>query len=117
MTASPLQRATATAGLLALVPIAALLATEAITPRDAALRAVAVIAAITVITRVLRLAVGSLAGRMDRTSRTAATAEHRAAQTSSSGDGTRRDLTEAFDATARGAVSASESSQSAVRTG
>ena len=72
MSASPLRRTFAVLGMLALIPILALMATEAITPIDAAIRALSVWLAVVVLGRIAR---AFLAGALRRVERRAGEAE------------------------------------------
>jgi NhaP-type Na+/H+ or K+/H+ antiporter len=69
MSAGPLRRTTAGLGLVGLVPIALLLATGAITPEEAAMRAVAVAVAVVVVGRVAHAILTRLLRRMERRGR------------------------------------------------
>lgn len=77
MSASPLRRTFAVLGMLALIPILALMATGAITPMDAAIRALSVWLAVVVLGRIAR---AFLAGALRRVERRAGDAEPGAAQ-------------------------------------
>lgn len=66
MSAGPIQRAMGAVGLIALAPTAVMLATDAITPADAAVRAVATVAGILVISRLVDLWFRSVAGSLER---------------------------------------------------
>lgn len=72
MSAGPLRRTFAVLGMLALIPILALMATEAITPMDAAIRALAVWLAVVVLGRIAR---AFLAGALRRVERRASDLE------------------------------------------
>ncbi|HSK21949.1 MAG TPA: hypothetical protein VK906_02170 [Egicoccus sp.] len=77
MSASPLRRTFAVMGMLALIPILALMATGAITPMDAAIRALSVWLAVVVLGRIAR---AFLAGALRRVERRAGDPEPDAAQ-------------------------------------
>lgn len=73
MSASPLRRTFAVLGMVALIPILALMATGAITPMDAAIRALCVWLAVVVLGRIAR---AFLAGALRRVERRAGDVEH-----------------------------------------
>jgi hypothetical protein len=73
MSASPLRRTFAVLGMVALIPILALMATGAITPMDAAIRALCVWLAVVVLGRIAR---AFLAGALRRVERRAGDLEH-----------------------------------------
>lgn len=66
MSVGPLRRLTGAVGLVALVPTAWLLATNAITLTDAAMRATATLIAVVAVGRVIGWVVGGLAGSFER---------------------------------------------------
>lgn len=76
MQVGPLRRLTGTIGLLALVPIAVMLATGAITPVDAAVRGIVAGVAVVVIGRVARVAVAHVANDFARTGNAGPTQHH-----------------------------------------
>lgn len=65
MSAGPLRRVIGVFGLLALAPIAVALATGAVAPEDAAMRAVAVGVVVVVIGRVARLVLSAAVRRFE----------------------------------------------------
>ncbi|MFA9430907.1 hypothetical protein [Egicoccus sp. AB-alg2] len=73
MSAGPLRRLFAGLGMLALIPILALMASGAITPVDAAVRALSVAVAVVALGNVARLVLTGALRRVER--RTAARAE------------------------------------------
>jgi predicted lysophospholipase L1 biosynthesis ABC-type transport system permease subunit len=62
----PLRRATATVGLVALIPIASLLVLGAVTPEAAAIRASAVVLAVVVVGNVARAVLTRVLRRVER---------------------------------------------------
>ncbi|MFA9446437.1 hypothetical protein [Egicoccus sp. AB-alg6-2] len=76
MSAGPLRRAIAALGMLALIPILAMMASGAITPIDAAIRALSVAAAVIVLGNVAR---AFLTGALRRVERRASAEERRTA--------------------------------------
>lgn len=66
MSAGPLRRTAATLGLLGLLPIAYLLIVGAITPEEAALRAVAVAVVVVAVGRAARVVLTRMLRRMER---------------------------------------------------
>ncbi|HEY8340501.1 MAG TPA: hypothetical protein VIK95_11555 [Egibacteraceae bacterium] len=72
MSAGPVQRAMGAVGLVALAPTAVMLVTEAITPADAAVRAVATVAGILLLSRLVDLWFRSVAGSLEREAERAA---------------------------------------------
>lgn len=69
MSAGPLRRTAAALGLLGLLPIAYLLIVGAITPEEAALRAVAVAVAVVLVGRLARVVLTRMLHRMERRGR------------------------------------------------
>ncbi|MEX2505166.1 MAG: hypothetical protein WD378_09960 [Egicoccus sp.] len=66
MSASPLRRTFAVLGMLALIPILALMATEEITPMDAAIRALSVWLAVVVLGRIAHAFLAAALRRVER---------------------------------------------------
>lgn len=68
MNVGPLRRITATAGLLALLPITWLLANGALTPEEAAIRAIVVAVVVVVIGNTMRAILTRMLRRVERRS-------------------------------------------------
>lgn len=68
MNIGPLRRITATVGLLALLPIAWLLANGALTPEEAAIRAIVVAVVVVVVGNTLRAILTRMLRRVERRS-------------------------------------------------
>ncbi len=66
MTVGPLRRATGLVGLVALAPTAVMLATGALAPQEAAMRAVAVLVAVVVVGHAARVTLTGLVQRFER---------------------------------------------------
>lgn len=66
MSPGPLRRITATVGLLAMAPIAVMLLTSALTPQEAAIRAIVLVLAVVLVGNLVRIILTQLLYRVER---------------------------------------------------
>ena len=66
MSPGPLRRITAVVGLLSLVPIAAMVLTDALTPEQAAIRAVIVVSIVVIVGNLARMVITGLLHRVEK---------------------------------------------------